>query len=73
MTYLKRKLIKQKKQEDWEDEQEAERQAAIEEKRKNPWKKEIANAKDLIAYCELLLPAEAKKVEEEEKVEGGQS
>ena len=69
MTYLKRKLIKAKKQKDYEDEIEAERQAELAEKRKNPWKKEIANCKDLIAYCKLLLPSEAKQ---EEVKEGGE-
>ena len=61
MTYLKRKLIREKKQKDYEDELEAERQAEIAEKRKNPWKKEIADCKDLIAYCKLLLPTEQKE------------
>lgn len=56
MTYLKRKLIRAKKQKDWEEEQERLRQEEIAERRKNPWKNEIATCNELLAYTRLLLP-----------------
>ena len=73
MTYLKRKLIRAKKQKDWEEEQERLRQEEIAERRKNPWKNEIATCNELLAYTRLLLPKnEESKQEVQQEETGGQ-
>jgi hypothetical protein len=56
MTNIKKRLIREKKRKDKEDEEDRLRQEKIAEKRKNPWKHEIAVCKSLLVYCELLLP-----------------
>jgi hypothetical protein len=56
MTKIKKRLHRDKKRREFEEEEDRIRNELLAEKRKNPWKHEIAVCKDLLVYCKLLLP-----------------
>jgi len=56
ITKIQKRLHRDKKRREFEEEEDRIRKELLDEKRKNPWKHEIAVCNDLLVYCKLLLP-----------------